>query len=264
MFKLMFFRLDITKKGDTMWKFIVFNLVCIVSLTFAQDDADSVKNSVKSADSPASVDESPIVKTILEKCGLNNKAVADVAVLENGRVVSLDLSNKDVAKDGIKLIPSEIGQLTSLRILICKNNNISLIPVEIANCSQLVKLDLNSNVITELPLEIGRLTNLTDLDLRYNLIGELPYTIGNLKQLEILRLWGNMLSSITPFITNIPVLKELYLKDNRLTSLPEGITTMKSLKYIDIIGNKLCSVEPKVDAWLKIKDKLYVQTQKCW
>lgn len=239
-------------------------LLVIVTATIALAQQDSVSYPVSVDNATVAVDDTPTVKAILDQCGITDQGVSDVAVFENGRAVSLDLTNKDVVKDGFKVLPPDIGKLAALRILICRNNSISVIPLELINCSQLVKLDMRSNSIVEIPLEFGRLTNLVDLDMRNNKLEALPYTIGSLKQLEFLRLWGNLLGSIQASISLLPALKELYLKDNRLTSLPDEIITMKSLTYIDVDGNKLCDIDPKMDSWLKIKDKSYRQGQKCW
>ena len=58
-----------------------------------------------------------VVKTILEKCGMSETPIADVAVVENGQVVSLNLNNKDISQDGIAELPPDIGKLAALREL---------------------------------------------------------------------------------------------------------------------------------------------------
>jgi hypothetical protein len=247
-----------------MWKLFIGSLLTVLSFTFAQSDTANVDETKKNNESAASANDIVIVQAILDQCGITDRKASDAAVYENGRAISLDLSNKDITKDGIKTLPADIGKLSGLQTLICKNNSLTSIPSDLFNCSQLKKIDFNSNSITELSLEIGRLSNLIDIDLRYNELESLPYTIGNLQSLRILRLWGNSLKAIGESITTLPALEELYLKDNRIESLPISIIKMKSLKYIDIEGNKLCDVAPQLDTWLKIKNKSYRQGQKCW
>ena len=203
-----------------------------------------------------------IVETILEKCGLIGLSVNDVAVMENDRVVTLNLANRDVSKDGANNLPAEIGDLTDLRELICSDNIIETIPPEIGNCTNLRKLDLASNRIVILPPEIGKLKNLTYLDLRHNEIEEICPEIGNCSNLQFLWLWGNKLTHLDPSITRLRKLKELYLNDNRLTTLPVGIVGMR-FKYIDLTGNKLCSLSSVLDAWAKTIDNEYRNMQKC-
>ena len=239
-----------------MWKTAILVTGLFAALLFAQEET--------SGSTGGYGDDVMVVRSILDQCGMKDITVQDVAKIEEGRVVELNLSNRDVSKDGFDKIPAEIGKLTALRVLTCKGNIITSIPAEIGNCTQLQKLDFNSNRIGSLPPTIGNLVNLTDLDLRYNDLETLPAEIGNLSSLVYLRLWGNKLTSLTDAITKLTSLREIYLKDNRLTTLPLGITTMKSLTYYDIIGNKICKPDPKLEAWLVKKDKRYRETQKCW
>jgi len=204
-----------------------------------------------------------VVQTIIEKCGIEGVTAKDVATEEDGRIVTLDLKNRDISKDGISFLPPEIGQLTGLKVLIASGNIIDSIPAEIGQLTELTRLDLASNRIVAIPSTIGNCVNLTHLDLRHNRLSVLPPEIGNCKKLFLLQLWGNKLTEVTDAITKLPVLEEIYLKDNRLTTLPVGITKMK-INYIDIIGNKMCDLSPKLDAWFKKKDKRYRETQKCW
>lgn len=247
-----------------MWKSVFGALLTMLSFAFAQPDTANVNGEQVSNEPAASANDITIVQNILDQCGITDRKASDAAVYENGRAISLDLSNKDVTKDGFKTLPADIGKLSGLQTLICKNNSLTSIPSDLFNCGQLKKIDFNSNSISELPLEIGRLSNLIDIDLRYNEIESLPYTIGNLKSLRYLRLWGNLIKTIDGAVTSLPALEELYLKGNRITTLPIDITRMKSLKYIDVEGNKLCDIAPQVDTWLKTKNKSYRQGQKCW
>lgn len=209
------------------------------------------------------VDEKAIVRTIIENIGMNDVSVKDIAKMEEGRVVYLDLSNRDFSKDGISLIPPEIGQLTSLKTILCKENVITEIPAAIGKLESLQKLVATSNRINSISPEIGKCTSLVDLDLRHNQIENLPPETGNLKNLVYLRLWGNRLTSLPETIGNLKSLNELYLKDNRLENLPSSLTKLK-LEYVDIIGNKLCNLKPEIEAWVLKIDKKYKHTQKCW
>jgi hypothetical protein len=202
-----------------------------------------------------------VVQTMLEKCGLTGITVDDVAEMEEGRVVKLNVSNRDVSKEGATSIPEEIGQLTALRELVCTDNSIELLPPQIGQCVNLQKIDMSSNRLAALPPEIGKLKNLVSLDVKHNSLETLPPELGNCVNLEYLWLWGNKLTDITP-VVKLKKLRELYLKDNRLTTLPAGIVTMK-FNYIDLLGNKLCNLKGRLDAWAKTVDKKYRSTQKC-
>jgi Leucine-rich repeat (LRR) protein len=211
----------------------------------------------------AVADDFATVQTILDKCGLSATSIQEITATEDGRIVSLDLKNRDLSKDGISVLPAEIGQLSALKVLICSGNIIDSIPAEIGSCTSLQKLDMSSNRIVAIPPAIGQCVNLTSIDLRHNRIAQIPPEIGNCKKLVILQLWGNKLTSLEEAVVTLPALDELYLKDNRLTTLPASIVKRK-FGYIDVIGNKLCDLDSKLDAWMKKVDKRYRETQKCW
>ena len=203
------------------------------------------------------------VRIILDKCGFEKMRVEDVAVFDqNERVVKLDLTNPDIAKDGIMKLPTEIGELLELREFICTGNSIIEIPATIGNCKELRFLNFASNRIVAVPSEIGELKKLTKLDLRHNAIALLPPEIGNCDNLEYLWLWGNKLIELDPAIVRLRKLKELYLNDNRLTSLPIGLMGMR-LNYIDFMGNRLCDISTVLHMWLKRIDDQYQSTQRC-
>jgi len=207
--------------------------------------------------------DAAIVQTILTKCELTALTLEDVATMENGRVVTLDLKNRDISKDGISYLPPEIGNLTELRVLVCSGNMIDSIPPEIASCVNLQKLDCASNRITALPPAIGSLSKLTHLDVRHNRVETIAPEIADCKSLYLLQLTGNKLTELNIAVTKIASLKELYLKDNRLVTLPSAIAK-NTYQYIDFIGNKLCTLPPALDAWAKKVDKRYKEQQKCW
>jgi Leucine-rich repeat (LRR) protein len=217
---------------------------------------------VLSANVFAEESDASTLQTILEKCGFSGVTANDVAVMEEGHVITLNLTNKDVGNDGISVIPVEIANLSYLRELILSGNSIETVPPEIGRCVNLRKLDLGSNRIAVLPSEIGNLVNLTYLDLRHNALSDLPPEIGKCGNLEYLWLWGNKLTKLDPAIIKLRRLKELYLNDNRLTTLPVGIVGMR-FKYIDLVGNKLCNMSSVLDAWAKKMDNDYKSMQKC-
>ncbi|KAL8092980.1 hypothetical protein AgCh_035019 [Apium graveolens] len=75
-------------------------------------------------------------------------------------------------------IPSSIGQLTELRTLVLRKNNLtSNIPRELGLCTKLAFLDLAINSFTgPLPLSFSNLTRISTLALNDNhLTGNIPY-----------------------------------------------------------------------------------------
>lgn len=225
---------------------------------YSQDDSFPSQES-----STQNIDDYMTVKNILMECGIPDEQLSEISKMENGTIVFLDLSNKDVSKDGIKVLPGIIGNLSSLRTLIARDNVIETIPPELFNLKQLKTLILASNRIASVPPEIGNCENLDSLDLRHNSIELLPGELGNCKNLTYLHLMGNKLTALPLSIVKLPKLKDMHLKDNRLTTLPEGIISMKSLTFVSFQNNVLCEVSPKLAAWFKGIDKQYRAQQRC-
>jgi hypothetical protein len=211
-------------------------------------------------------EEMLVVRAILDSNGFGDISASAVATEDpkTGRMVKLDLANKEIAKDGLKRLPASIGQLSALRSLSLADNSLASIPSEIGNLTELRELDISNNDLTSVPPSIGNLANLQKLDLRNNEIESLPVELYNLKNLWYLQLWGNELTALSEALGNLTSLKEIYLKGNKLIMLPNAITKMPSLTYYDIQLNSLCKVTPQVEAWLRKKDKRYHEAQKCW
>src|SRR5688572_27449159 len=69
---------------------------------------------------------------------------------------------------GLRELPPEIGQLSSLQDLYLDYNELSSLPIEIGNLNQLRTLSLSSNNLRILPSEIGNLDSLRRLSLQEN------------------------------------------------------------------------------------------------
>jgi len=156
-------------------------------------------------------DDSLAVRSILDANGLYTLSVENVSDSSGGRIVELSLIKKN-----INIIPSEIGNLTALKIL-----------------------NLCNNYLTVLPPEIGNLNELTELYLSRNNLNLLPPEIGSLSDLIILSIGDNNLTSLTPEIGNLSELKELYLGNNNgnnnITFLPSEIGNLRH-NIFQIVG----------------------------
>ena len=114
-----------------------------------------------------------------------------------GRVADLDLPNNGLSG----AVPSELGQLSYLSLLILNGNELSgAIPAELGQLSYLNYLDLSANELSgEIPTELGLLSNLWWLLLNDNeLTGEVTSILGRLHNLELLTLADNDLSGCIP------------------------------------------------------------------
>ena len=97
--------------------------------------------------------------------------------LEGGRVVNLTLQGRSLMGS----IPSELGDLSSLKFLNLTNNSLTgSIPAKLGDLSSLELLDLANNSLTgSIPSELGDLSSLVDLNLAHNSLSGLdPFGAG--------------------------------------------------------------------------------------
>lgn len=114
---------------------------------------------------------------------------------ENGKVVSIDLSNNNL----VGSIPNNIGQLTSLKELSLRNNQlVGSIPTFFDNLLNLEYLDLRGNLLDgPIPLEFQDKLRTIRLDSNF-LIGSIPDYLGTLPHLDALTASYNRLSGCFP------------------------------------------------------------------
>jgi hypothetical protein len=210
-------------------------------------------------------DDRARIRSILDKAGMKDRQIEDVAEFNSaGRVIVLKLSKRGLSGTQLKTFPMEIIQLTTLKGLFLKDNDITTLPSEIGDLTQLIELDVGNNPFGTLPGTIGNLSNLRILDVRFCGLSGLPPEFGNLRSLETLHMWGNEFVMLPDCITELGNLKEIYLKDNKLISLPNDIVKMDKLRYVDVQLNNLCQLPSPVEVWLLSRNKRYKEFQKCF
>ena len=182
----------------------------------------------------------------------------------NDRVTGLDLDANWLRG----VIPSELGNLSSMKTLSLKQNRLSgKIPPELGNISNLVFLYLSQNQLTGgIPLEVSNLSNLRSLTLSQNrltgrippqlgdllrlrgldlsqnqLTGEIPQQLGKLSYLTYLSLFENRLSGRIPSrLGSLLILESLRLNDNRLRGeIPPQLSNLSKLRRLNLEANKL-------------------------
>lgn len=210
------------------------------------------------------LDDIAVVKTIFDANGVTGVNIDSIARTDStGRVIGLDLTNPEVARDYIRVVPGDIGKLSALQSLSLRGNWLRKVPEELGMCTQLVVLDLGDNELSSLPSSLENLTKLEKLDLRDNELRAFPAHFLSFTGLRYLHLRGNRLESLPEEIGSLVNLKELYLKGNRLSSLPKSIVNL-NLTYLEIMENNLCSVSPEIDSYLKKSNEQYKDYQKCF
>lgn len=106
-------------------------------------------------------------KTKLDLSGKNLDRVSMDVFSQKG-LEELNVSNNMLTG----ALPSQIGQLTNLRVLNASGNQMTGVPAEIGKLTKLQVLNLSNNQLTGLPLELGNLAALQTLDLRGNHISK--------------------------------------------------------------------------------------------
>lgn len=128
------------------------------------------------------------------------------ALANKGQATHVDLS-----KQKLDTLPSELFELTELRVLVLRKNKLRELSPTISSLSKLEILDISKNKLQKLPPEIGDLTQLVELRAHQNDLDSLPSEIGQLKELRVLELW-----------------------DNNLSMLPEEVRECTRLEVVDI------------------------------
>ena len=215
--------------------------------------AFSVRSGLSSWDFSQAVADSWLGITVndsnrVTRLGLNNMNLGGSIAPELGNLSSLNillLYNNQLSGT----IPSELGNLSALTDLRLQENNlIGTIPSELGNLSALTDLRLQeNNLIGTIPSELGNLSALTDLRLQENnLIGTIPSSLGNLPSLNILLLYNNDLSGTIPSsLSNLSALRFLYLYNNQLSgTIPSELGNLSSLNILLLYNNQLSGTIP--------------------
>ncbi len=155
-----------------------------------------------------------------------------------------DVTRLDLSGEGLTMLPSEIGHLSSLQSLDLRRNQLTTLPPEIDQLINLGILELDDNQLVTLPPEIGQLSNLIELYLSKNKLTVLPSEIGQLSKLRSLYLKSNQLATLPPEIVQLTNLKLLSLSNNRLTTLPPEFLQLR-LRKLDLRENEL-PIPPEV------------------
>jgi internalin A len=152
----------------------------------------------------------------------------------------------DLSGMGLTVLPPEIGQLNSLRMLNLSRNQLSTLPGEINQLTNLQTFNLSNNQLSSLSPEIVQLITLQSLNLSFNQLSTLPGEIGQLTNLQTFNLSNNQLSSLPPKIVQLTSLRMLNLYRNQLSSLPPEIVQLTSLQWLDLSNNQLSTLPGEI------------------
>lgn len=156
------------------------------------------------------------------------------------------LKRLEIRHNQLITLPPQFGRLTALNMLDLSHNHLATLPPEIGRLKMLTELRLHNNQLSVLPPEIGHLTGLTMLDLSGNRLTKLPPEIGQLVALTDLRLTNNQLMELPSEFGSLIALTELFLWRNELSEMPREIGQLSALKVLHIDENKLRMVPPEI------------------
>ncbi|XVF86441.1 hypothetical protein PTKIN_Ptkin18bG0040500 [Pterospermum kingtungense] len=145
-------------------------------------------------------------------------------------------------------IPKFLGQLGStLQTLVLRENgNVGPIPSELGNLTKLRVLDLHKNNLNgSIPGSIGRITGLRSLDLSGNkLTGSIPAF--SFPILNVLDMSQNLLmGSIPSSLGSCQSLVKIDFSHNRLTGpIPDSVGRLKELMLLDLSYNRMSGPFP--------------------
>ncbi|KAG6543158.1 hypothetical protein Mapa_015407 [Marchantia paleacea] len=136
-----------------------------------------------------------VTLTNLQRLRLSNNGLTDSSLLWQNLCSLKALTNLALDHNKLTFVPTEIGQLTSLKHFNISYNQVRNVPEEIGNCAHLEKLDVSHNQINVMPASLGQCANLSEADFSSNLLVEVPSTLSKLQYLKVLLLDNNALTS---------------------------------------------------------------------
>lgn len=150
-----------------------------------------------------------------------------------------------ISETSLKIVPSDISNLTNLQSLLLYGNEIKSLPNSIGLLDKLKVLDVSRNQLDTIPSEIANLTQLTTINLSNNALEQFP-SLPNSVKLSVIDLSNNKLSAFPDVChENNAVLAEVLIKGNAIEDFPETILQLVSLKHLNLANNKIKAV-PKL------------------
>jgi len=168
--------------------------------------------------------------------------------IDKCKIIELDFIFK-----GLTILPNAIKNLTNLKNLTLRYNQLTEIPDWIESLYVLESLNLNVNNINKLPKTIGHLSRLKELLLWKNELQDLPNSICSLQSLKYLNLRLNQLKLLPKDLGNLINLIDMNLHDNKLTEIPESLSSLKSLEILNLSWNLLTTLSSSITNLVSLK-----------
>jgi CCR4-NOT transcription complex subunit 6 len=157
--------------------------------------------------------------------------------IKNGlKTYSEDYLGLDFSFQGIKHLSSSLFQLSFLKELNLRGNELETVPSDIYNLKSLEILNLSKNKIKYLPSKIGKMVNLRELYLSDNMITNIPMELGCLYNCTTFEINNNPLISPFNILYKDKKLLQYCREHNSNYSPPADRTWLDTIikkKYID-------------------------------
>lgn len=134
------------------------------------------------------------------------------------------LTSLIVSQCGLEVLPTQIGELSRLRVLEAVGNKLRALPDELASCAALEVIALGQNELSRADV-LERLPALTSLNLDRNKLEALPIPGG--EHLRTLSAADNLIREIPTDVAQLQALRELTLTNNSIEELPVELAELQ-------------------------------------
>lgn len=143
-----------------------------------------------------------------------------------------------LAENSLQRLPSTLGRLRSLKVLVLDSNQLSILPDEVGLLVRLERMSVSRNTLKSLPTSLGSIRSLVRLDVSENKLEALPGSLGSCFSLEELVANDNMLQELPSSFGSLGNLKTLVLNNNpKLKQLPPLLLRdCKALQSLSLHG----------------------------
>lgn len=153
----------------------------------------------------------------------------------------------------LDMLPQSIGKLVNLKRLHLIRTNISALPDSIGGLINLEELTIAHNALQSLPATIENLANLVSLTVSDRCLTNMPDCFGSLTKLENLVLDWTPILTLPAKIIGLGKLKKLSIKRCSLAALPYQLPEIKSLQMLDISFNRINALPQDIGALRKLE-----------
>lgn len=124
----------------------------------------------------------------------------------------------DLSRQKLRVVPSELAQLSELKQLILNRTKIDALPSALVALKELEYFSADMNQITDFPEVILEWNQLRYLSLGDNLIDSIPLNIDVLERMKTLNLWSNLIAFFPASLADLQALSTLDLTNNDMTA----------------------------------------------